>query len=253
MAAYERRKGSGMDIFGQTFVATANTDRTTTVFVSFVGQTIMVIAGILMPMIYFNALPGAQLKSLLVAPPPPSPPPPSQPASKVVKIIPRQFDAGGVMAPRVIPKFVALIQESELPPASAVGDGVGIANPAVLRDTLGPASTPAPPPPLPIAKTATAPPAHVRIGGIVQSAKLVRQPKPVYPEVAIKARIQGVVKLHALISKEGIIEDLRVINGHPLLVPAALEAVKQWVYRPTLLNGEPVGVETDIDVNFTLQ
>lgn len=243
-----------MDIFGQTFVAAANTDKTTTVFVSFVGQTIVVIVGILMPMIYFNALPAAQLKSLLVAPPPPaSPPPPSQPSSKVVKIIPRQFDAGRVMAPRVIPKFIAMIKESELPPPSAVGDIVGAANPAVLLDALRPASTPAPPPPLPIAKKAAAPPAHIRIGGVVQSAKLVRQPKPAYPELAKRARIQGVVKLHALISKDGIVEDLRVINGHPLLVPAALEAVKQWVYRPTLLNGEPVGVETDIDVNFTLQ
>src|SRR5690349_11456779 len=114
-----------MDIFGQTFVATAKTDKTTTVFVSFVGQTIVVIVGILMPMIYFNALPAAQLKSLLVAPPPPPsppPPPPSQPVSKVVKIIPRQFDAGRVMAPRIIPKFVALITENELPPAAAVGD-----------------------------------------------------------------------------------------------------------------------------------
>ena len=60
------------------------------------------------------------------------------------------------------------------------------------------------------------------------------------------------MKLHARISKEGIIENLTVISGHPLLVPAALEAVKQWVYQPTLLNGEPVGVETEIDVNFTL-
>lgn len=242
-----------MDIFGQTFVATANTDKPTTVFVSFVGQTIVVVVGILIPMIYFNALPAAQLKSLLVAPPPPpAPPPPSHPVSKVVKIIPRQFDAGRVLAPRTIPKFVALIKESELPPPSSLDDAVG-AYPAALLEKLSPASTPPPPPPLPIAKKTAVPPARIRVGGVVQSAKLVRQPKPVYPEVAIRARIHGVVKLHALISKEGIIEDLRVINGHPLLVPAALEAVKQWVYRPTLLNGEPVGVETDIDVNFTLQ
>jgi periplasmic protein TonB len=86
----------------------------------------------------------------------------------------------------------------------------------------------------------------------VQTAKLIKQPKPVYPTLAKSARIQGVVKLHALISKEGIIENLTVISGHPLLVPAALEAVKQWVYQPTLLNGDPVGVDTEIDVNFTL-
>jgi periplasmic protein TonB len=95
-------------------------------------------------------------------------------------------------------------------------------------------------------------PQLIRVGGNVQTAKLVKQPRPVYPALAKSARIQGVVKLHALISKEGVIENLTVISGHPLLVPAALDAVKQWVYQPTLLNGEPVGVETEIDVNFTL-
>ncbi len=90
------------------------------------------------------------------------------------------------------------------------------------------------------------------MGGNVQSAKLLRQPRPVYPQLAKQARIQGVVKLHALISKEGTIENLTLISGHPLLAPAALEAVKQWMYQPTLLNGEPVGVDTEIDVNFTL-
>jgi protein TonB len=93
---------------------------------------------------------------------------------------------------------------------------------------------------------------HIRVGGSVQTAKLVKQPRPNYPTLAKSARIQGVVKLHALISKEGTIENLTVISGHPLLVPAALEAVKQWVYQPTLLNEQPVGVETEIDVNFTL-
>jgi periplasmic protein TonB len=87
---------------------------------------------------------------------------------------------------------------------------------------------------------------------VVQSAKLIRQPRPVYPQLAKQARIQGVVKLRALISKEGTIENLQVVIGHPLLVPSALEAVEQRVYQPTLLNEEPVGVETDINVNFIL-
>jgi protein TonB len=81
---------------------------------------------------------------------------------------------------------------------------------------------------------------------------LIRQPHPVYPPLAKQDHIQGTVKLSATISKDGTIQKLEVINGHPLLVPAALEAVKQWVYQPTLLNGEPVEVITQIDVNFTL-
>ena len=98
---------------------------------------------------------------------------------------------------------------------------------------------------------ATPPSRSVTVGS-VQQAKLVRQPHPVYPPLAKQARIQGVVKLSAIIAKDGTIQHLEVISGHPLLIPSALEAVKQWVYQPTLLNGEPVEVVTQIDVNFTL-
>ena len=86
----------------------------------------------------------------------------------------------------------------------------------------------------------------------MQSAKLIRQPKPSYPPLARQARISGVVKFNAVIAKDGSIQNLTMISGHPLLVQAATEAVRQWVYQPTLLNGEPVEVITTIDVNFTL-
>ena len=91
-----------------------------------------------------------------------------------------------------------------------------------------------------------------RVGGNVQSAKLVRQPKPVYPPLARQARIQGQVKFTAVIGNDGTIQNLQLISGHPLLVQSAQDAVRQWVYQPTLLNGEPVQVITQIDVNFTL-
>jgi protein TonB len=157
------------------------------------------------------------------------------------------------MAPKEVPKQIAMIKEDELPPPSAAGGVVGGisggVSSGVLGGILGGISSAAPPPP-PVEKKA--PPSRIRVGGNVQSAKLVRQPRPVYPQLAKQARIQGVVKLHALISKEGTIENLTLISGHPLLAPSALEAVKQWIYQPTLLNGEPVGVDTEIDVNFTL-
>jgi protein TonB len=86
----------------------------------------------------------------------------------------------------------------------------------------------------------------------VQSAKLIRQPRPVYPPLARQARISGTVKFNAIIAKDGTIQNLQMVSGHPLLVQAATEAVRQWVYQPTLLNGEPVEVITTIDVNFTL-
>ena len=97
-----------------------------------------------------------------------------------------------------------------------------------------------------------APPERIRIGGNIQQTKLVRQPHPVYPPEAKAARVQGTVKLQATIGKDGTVQSLEVLSGDPLLVPAALEAVKQWVYQPTLLNGDPVEVLTQIDVNFTL-
>jgi protein TonB len=95
-------------------------------------------------------------------------------------------------------------------------------------------------------------PQRIRVGGNVQAANLINQVRPVYPPLAKQARISGVVELSAIIGKDGRVQDLKVVRGHPLLVQAALDAVKNWVYRPTLLNGEPVEVSTTIDVNFTL-
>jgi TonB family protein len=95
-------------------------------------------------------------------------------------------------------------------------------------------------------------PKRITIGGNVQQAKLISQPRPAYPALAKQARISGVVKLQAVIAADGTVKDLTVMSGHPLLVPAALESVRQWVYQQTLLNGEPVEVMTQIDVNFTL-
>jgi TonB family protein len=92
----------------------------------------------------------------------------------------------------------------------------------------------------------------IRVGGNVQQTKLIQKPVPAYPVEAKEQRIQGVVKLQATIGKDGRVESLEVLSGHPLLASAALDAVKNWVYETTLLNGNPVEVVTQIDVNFTL-
>lgn len=251
-------------MFEQTFVdGQGKTNKPFAVFVSFVMQTLMIIVLILIPLIYTDTLPKAQLTSFLVAPPPPPPPPPppSPTPVKVVKVIPKQFDAGKLMAPKQIPKEIAMIKEEELPPMQSVGvvggvpGGVPGGTPGgVIGGIIGAVPTAAPPPPPPPVKKEEKPatPQRIRVGGNVQSAKLIRQPKPIYPPLAKQARIQGTVKFTAIIGKDGTIQNLQLISGHPLLVPAATEAVKQWVYQPTLLNGEPVEVVTQIDVNFTL-
>ncbi len=116
-------------------------------------------------------------------------------------------------------------------------------------------ATPSPTPtsmPVPGSSAGTVTPTRIRVGGNVQQAKLIRQPKPIYPSLAKQARIQGIVRLTVIIGKDGVVKTMQLITGHPLLVPAAMEAVKQWVYQPTLVNGEPVEVITQADVYFTL-
>lgn len=93
---------------------------------------------------------------------------------------------------------------------------------------------------------------RIQVGGAVQAAKMIRQVPPVYPVLAKQAHVTGTVVLHAIVGKDGTIEKLQLVSGPPLLVQAAIDAVKQWQYSPTLLNGQPVEVDTSIDVNFTL-
>jgi len=102
------------------------------------------------------------------------------------------------------------------------------------------------------AQTAVVPPQRIRVGGNVQAANLISKVTPGYPVDAKAARVQGVVRFTAVIGKDGVIQSLDLVEGPALLAPAATDAVKQWIYRPTLLNGNPVEVVTQIDVNFTL-
>jgi protein TonB len=170
-----------------------------------------------------------------------------------IKVAPRQFDAGRLMAPREVPKNVAIIVEdpnAALPSASQVSGGIPGGIPGGLGGLGGIGVAPPPPPPPPPVKAVQTGP--LRVGGNVQAANLVKKITPAYPTLAKSARIQGTVRFTAIIGKDGTIQNLQLVSGHPMLVAAATEAVKQWVYKPTLLNGEPVEVITQIDVNFTL-
>ena len=109
----------------------------------------------------------------------------------------------------------------------------------------------APSPKVPAAEQGAA--QRIDVSGPVQAARLIRQPKPSYPPLANQARIQGTVQFKAIIGKDGAVQSLELVSGHPLLAPAAQEAVKQWVYMPTVIDGKAVEVITDIDVNFRLE
>jgi protein TonB len=214
-------------------------------------QVLLICVLILIPLIYTDALPKTQLMTFLVAPPPPPPPPPPPAAApvRVVKMVSEVVN-GELRQPSKIPNKVQMIREDEAPPdlgAAGVPGGVpggipGGSAGGVIGGILS--STAALP------KIAT--PQRVRVSSGVSTGLLIKKVTPVYPQLAKQARIQGSVVLQAEISKEGTIQNLQLISGHPMLAPAAIEAVKQWRYKPYLLNGEPVAVETQVVVNFSL-
>jgi protein TonB len=235
-------------------VVRTKTNKSWSVVLSAIVQGIIVVVFVLIPLIYTEALPKQLLTTFLVAPaPPPPPPPPAAAAPRIVKPIARIIQAGKMMAPTVIPKKVEMIKEEEMPPdVGAVGvvGGVpgGIAGGSaggVLGGIIGGTGGGMPPPPKPTQQ-------RVRIGGNVQAAKMVRQIQPMYPQIAKTAHVQGTVILHAIIAKDGSVQELQYISGPALLMRSAMDAVRQWKYQPTLLNGEPVEVDTTISVVFTL-
>jgi protein TonB len=169
-----------------------------------------------------------------------------------VKTIQSDLVNGQLRTPTKIPQKVQMIKEDEAPPPEmSTGGVVGGVPGGVPGGQMGGviggiiSSTP-----VAVPKVAT--PQRVRVSLGVSQGLLVKRVQPNYPPLARQARIQGTVLLQAEISKDGTIENLRLISGHPMLAPAAIEAVKQWRYRPYMLNGEPVAVETQVQVNFTL-
>jgi len=225
-----------------------------------------VVVGLLVvaPMVWPQALPITKgfVERYIPTVPPPPPGPRQKPATHVE---PTRSAAvfHPFTAPPAIPRGVDMsIQE---PPVENTGSSV-IGAPAIgtgggggfdfsgLLSNLGrpipvvrppePRATPPADPPKPITR--------ITVGGTVQAARLLVATKPAYPTLAKTAGISGTVELEAVIGTDGRLAEIHVKRGHPLLVPAAIDAVKQWVYKPTYLNGDPVEVSTTIMVNFIL-
>jgi protein TonB len=148
-------------------------------------------------------------------------------------------------APTKIPHDIKIVAEKEAPPSSGFGvagmEGLGGGGNA--GSIFGGQSAP---------KVKAAPPQKVNISGGVAAGYLLQKTMPMYPPIAKAARVQGTVVLQATISKTGTITGLRVISGPAMLTQAAMEAVQSWRYRPYLLNGDPVEVETTVNVVFSL-
>jgi periplasmic protein TonB len=229
-----------------------STKRGLTTTISFALQVALIGVLVLLPLLFTEALPKTQLMTFLVAPPPPPPPPPPAAAPvKIVKQIQTDLVNGQLRTPTKIPEKIQMIKEDEAPPPIASTGVVGGVPGGMPGGQLGGViggiinSTP-----VAVPKVAT--PTRVRVSQGVTQGLVIRRIQPAYPPLARQARIQGQVVLQAVISKDGSIENLRLISGHPMLAPSALEAVKQWRYKPYFLNGEPVEVETQITVNFSL-
>jgi protein TonB len=226
---------------------------------SFIVNCLVICVMLAVPLMFTEELPKAQLLTFLVAPPPPPPPPP--PAAAQVQRVVRQIQTdllnnGALRTPTKIPQKIEMIKEEEAPPPMPASGGVvggvpggipggqmgGVIG-SVITATSSLAAVP---------KFVPAIPQRVRISAGVTKGLLIHRVEPTYPTLARSARVQGDVVLSAVIDTNGQITNLQLVSGHPMLVPAAITAVKQWRYKPYLLNGQPVEVETTITVIFTL-
>jgi len=222
-----------------------------TTLVSFAVQSVAVGALLLLPLLYTQGLPQLQLIASLVAPTPPPAPPP-QPMRSAREMTSNLSRDGQVIAPRSVPREILHVDETSVPPPVDVGGlgvvggtGNSLARNGVLDSIGGGLNAIVPPPP-------PAPSIHAPRVSRMMEGNLIYRVQPQYPPLARQARVQGIVVLRAVISREGKIENVQVIGGHPLLVKSAMDAVRQWRYRPYYLNNEPVEVETQVTVNFTL-
>ena len=251
----------------ETTLLESTTDRSTTLtgrhrIFAVIAGTIFELAALgallLIPLIHTQAIDLKNLRDQLV----PLPPPP--PAVRIIAVVherasrpaPTPFRDASIIALKQIPVHVADVVDEPAPrigPEDGVigGDRRGVRVPGgEAFDWLRSATrfNPPPAPPLRVAKAVE----RIVKGGDVQAAKLIFAPKPEYPAIPKMTRTQGTVRLEAIIGIDGRIQNLQVLSGHPMLVKAALDAVSQWRYQPTLLNGEPVEVQTMIMVNFIL-
>ena len=255
-------------MFEQTMlVAAGRGGRAWSTMAGVAAQSALLTAAVLVPMVFPDSLPKMRTVMSLLSPSVPLPPRPAAPdhaAARTTAVQETQINTSQLVEPRTMPERPAMIIEEPLTGAGRSGveggleggsdDGVvgSILN-SVLRQT-NPMRAVAPPA-KPVEAKPPAPPVKERIvvSSGVQEAMIVKRVLPVYPALARQVRVSGRVELHGVIGTDGRIHELQLIGGHPLLVPAALDAVRQWVYRPTLLNGVPVEVEAPIIVNFTLK
>ena len=216
---------------------------------SFTLEAFVLGLAVLMPLLYTEALPRQVLETVELPSPPPSAPAPRKPAVASHPVIHSELNADRIMLPTMIPRRIQEIHD-QAEVSSATDRDIGVVGsvPNPVGDRTIASLIRALPPAVPKSVT----PQTLRVSSGVAQGLLIHEVRPQYPALARSAHIQGAVILQAIIRKDGTIQQLRLLSGHPLLVQAAVEAIRQWRYRPYLLNNEPVEVDTTIQVNFTL-
>ena len=221
-----------------------------TTLVSFTLQAVGVGLLLMVPIVYTGGLPQFDLVRRVFVPLPPAAAQVS-PAPRTTVHPNSNYSGSVLVVPRSIPRQIAILDDHGVAPAPAESGmfvfgetGTSTRDNAVINSIGDMAQPFVPKPPLAVAHSP-------RVSAMMEGY-LVHKVEPVYPPLARAARIQGSVELQAVISKEGRIERVQVLRGHPMLVKAAVDAVQQWRYRPYIFNGEPVEVETHVTVNFSL-
>ena len=220
-----------------------------TTLISFALQALAVGCLLVLPLFYTDGLPRLAMLVPLLAPAPPSAAP-SQPRPNPLSNAQSNLMGNRLIRPPQIPPTVTVLAETSPPlpmvDPNAVGVRHGIGDPngrGTVLDSVVNSDLVLPPPPQAV---------HHPAVSRMMEGNMIHRVQPDYPLLARQVRVQGQVVLRAMISREGAIENLQVLSGHPMLVQAAVDAVRQWRYRPYVLNGEPVEVETQVTVNFVL-
>jgi len=227
------------------------------------GQALLIASAMLAPLIWTQVLPQAQLLTTLITPS--APVSPARPVSAEPVVRPREqvrhaFQFTDVL--HLFTKMPAHAQTFSDPPdvgpagpyipGALPSDGNGGPPGTLLRDVIGQVEIAPPAPPKVETKPLEKAPQRIVLGGQVLLGKLTHRVEPIYPRIAIQARIAGEVRLDAVVGTDGRVHELRVLSGHPMLVQAAVDAVRQWIFQPTLLNGLPVEVNAPVTVTFRL-
>ncbi len=221
-----------------------------------VGLHILVLLALLLPPLYFTDTLNLKqfTQTLLVAPPPPPPPPPAAQAIVRRAAAPRRvlFSGGKLIAPTVVPSKVVILKEEPLPPEMGIGIAGGVPGGqmgGVIGGVISDVSRTSLPAPIP----KTQPRAPIRVGGRIRAPRVLSKPSPAYPPLARQTRVEGIVTIDAVIDTEGNVVEMSVVSGHPLLISAALDAVKKWKYEPTYLNDQAIAVQLIVTVTFQLE